>query len=487
MHYIFAVFSLLLILSSSSKKQAKRKNSKRSNKNGKTSSRSKRNALTDEDKLYADKAMKNFKTPIRKFYLYEWPKSVTESWPEKYAVHRLERLSIAENFGLNNGTGPILSRSAGLHHTHQYSLFRTFMARLNESPLRTHRAEEASLFFIPYDIGMDATTRSSDGAMVFTHCPRVKSVLDLLTRSQWFQRKGGSDHAFLHTVNQPFQMTLDKKCQPLYGLCRNCTKLSIDAYKPSFFKSLLEHDDYTHRWMSIPFPSNIHRSDDMTAPYSWQVSNTSDPRRYPIVFAGSLMVTATKARTLRAAIIQECRARPTECMLIELRSHSSNTDNRNSSSKRSPYNDGTFCLMPGGDYPTRKGVLDALLVGCIPVTFQRATAHRQWPWHWGTQSTADSCMHYVPMRQVVADPRAFFQELVKLSRDESFVAAKRACIARVGARMQYDLPGHSHAVRSRSTDAGEMDAVDVVLKNLLYEQSSKKFRLRRGKSLRESH
>ena len=75
----------------------------------------------------------------------------------------------------------------------------------------------------------------------------------------------------------------------------------------------------------------------------------------------------------------------------------------------------------------------------------------------------------------MADPQASFQELVKLSRDESFVAAKRACIARVGTRMQYDLPGHSRAVRSRSSDAGEMDAVDVVLKNLLSKQSCKKF------------
>ena len=28
-----------------------------------------------------------------------------------------------------------------------------------------------------------------------------------------------------------------------------------------------------------------------------------------------------------------------------------------------------FCLMPGGDTPTRQGVMDALLVGCIPVFF----------------------------------------------------------------------------------------------------------------------
>jgi len=44
--------------------------------------------------------------------------------------------------------------------------------------------------------------------------------------------------------------------------------------------------------------------------------------------------------------------------------------------------------MPGGDFPTRKGVLDALQAGCVPITFQLVTAQRQWAWHWGSFKTA---------------------------------------------------------------------------------------------------
>jgi|EP00966_Prymnesium_polylepis_P066697 CBS-domain-containing membrane protein len=41
----------------------------------------------------------------------------------------------------------------------------------------------------------------------------------------------------------------------------------------------------------------------------------------------------------------------------------------------------TFCLQPVGDRFTRKGVVDSLLLGCIPVIFHEQTS-RQWPWHW---------------------------------------------------------------------------------------------------------
>jgi len=50
----------------------------------------------------------------------------------------------------------------------------------------------------------------------------------------------------------------------------------------------------------------------------------------------------------------------------------------------------------GGDFPTRKGFLDALLSGCIPVTFQLLAAQDQWLWHWGTKEMAINCSFYLP-------------------------------------------------------------------------------------------
>ena len=42
----------------------------------------------------------------------------------------------------------------------------------------------------------------------------------------------------------------------------------------------------------------------------------------------------------------------------------------------------TFCPMPIGDACTRKAIIDALLLGCLPVLVHPCQ-RLQWPWHWG--------------------------------------------------------------------------------------------------------
>ena len=41
------------------------------------------------------------------------------------------------------------------------------------------------------------------------------------------------------------------------------------------------------------------------------------------------------------------------------------------------YWDATFCLQPGGDTISRKAILDALLLGCVPVLFHKGQ-RAQW-------------------------------------------------------------------------------------------------------------
>jgi len=52
------------------------------------------------------------------------------------------------------------------------------------------------------------------------------------------------------------------------------------------------------------------------------------------------------------------------------------------------YSNATFCLQPPGDAISRKGVVDALLLGCIPVFFHPDQV-RQWGWHfsWGAKAS----------------------------------------------------------------------------------------------------
>lgn len=60
------------------------------------------------------------------FYIYEWSTDVIDRWPFSN-THK--RQSIDLKFRANYGLGPSINAEVGIHHTHQYSLFRTFYHR----------------------------------------------------------------------------------------------------------------------------------------------------------------------------------------------------------------------------------------------------------------------------------------------------------------------------------------------------------------------
>ena len=188
------------------------------------------------------------------FYVYDWPEDIIDCWPVNF-THK--RLSVERKFKENFGMGPLRSSQDGVYHTHQYSLFAMFYQRLLESEFRTTDPKQASYFFIPYDIGMDSSTRKSDGALFQTNCPRMSTVIQYLSDSPYFGSGYGNNHFILHSINQPMQYYLNLKCREFYDFCFNCTKLSIDTYPPNLFKSLSDWPSMTNRWVSIPFPANL--------------------------------------------------------------------------------------------------------------------------------------------------------------------------------------------------------------------------------------
>ena len=391
-------------------------------------------------------------SPQRRFYIYDWPSNVSDSWPVGY-TH--QRQSIARRFRSNSGAGCAIDPAAAQYHTHQYSLYPLLYSRLLTSTLRTPHPEQAVLFFVPYDLGMDATTRSSDGGLVATGCPRLASVLNLLEESTYFKRNAGADHVLVHSINHMMLFFANKRCQQLYRRCLNCTKLSIDVYSDQVYSELRHLPHMTRRWVSVPFPSNYHtransqqhsldRGASVPPPLlpPWMESTRYTRAEYfgygdanedsvlgttgvyfkqrphALALVGSVEVTARKQRILRQHLFRACRAlaaaQPGACVAVELPSHDSAADSflhmqrvqhnystvhTSADQSRSrvrepesgtetgtgsshPYRTARLCLSPGGDFPTRKGLLDALLSGCVPVVFEDAAAVLQWPWHW---------------------------------------------------------------------------------------------------------
>jgi hypothetical protein len=292
----------------------------------------------------------------------------------------------------------------------------------------------------------------------------LSTVKSHLLESPYFQRYNGSDHFLIHSINQPMFHFLNRYCASLYELCHHCLKLSIDTYSSKMYPILAERLYLSHNWVSIPFPSSYHMSKGMKV-IPWIEDPPYSPRPHLISFVGTSFVTARKQQKLRLLLMDECSRRP-ECFLYELPSHHMNTLQRpNDASSVSIYLKSTFCLMPGGDFPTRKGVLDSLLSGCIPVTFQKRSAISQWLWHWGSPQIAQTCVVYLPRDAVVENVSSLFDELYKLSQKSKIMGEKRQCISAIGHRLQYNHPLHEPY---HDGQMKHIDAVDVVMQHIFH-------------------
>ena len=123
------------------------------------------------------------------------------------------------------------------------------------------------------------------------------------------------------------------------------------------------------------------------------------------------------------------------------------------------YNRSTFCVQPPGDTPTRKGIIDALLLGCIPVLFDPAQ-RAQWPWHWGDWAADASVL--------LNGTAARLGQLDVIAALEAIPAARvremRATIAQQAHRLQYAT--HDSLVLRSMGVVGDTyeDAFDAVLR-----------------------
>jgi hypothetical protein len=111
-----------------------------------------------------------------------------------------------------------------------------------------------------------------------------------------------------------------------------------------------------------------------------------------------------------------------------------------------PYILSRICLMPGGDFPTRKGFFDALLSGCVPVVFEESSSIHQWWFHWGADNAVDaarialSAVIFIPRDEFLLNVSQSMYDLALLSFNESFMLSKLKTMKKIAHRMQYSLP-----------------------------------------------
>ena len=297
------------------------------------------------------------------------------------------------------------------------------------------------------------------------------------------EARGGADHVIVNPRNgavfesHPF-CELDY-LDPRLG---NAVRLSIEEPARGRWE-WFDHYQSHPAYVGIPHVSMVHLQRSQLSDAPWR---SRHPR--PQLAVGAFGIRGpTKVRRLREALRRSCQeAPPAECYFF----HTSDAFNKNKtrrfsweskghSSSHTPHShldshshalqpekdplwittaklywNATFCLQPPGDAVSRKGVADALVLGCIPVQFHTGMAE-QWPWHWGEWQRASSVL--LDWRAVLRGELDVMGALRGIPAAQ--VAAMQASIAQNAHRIHYSQESLAHGAQA----APRLDAFDTVM------------------------
>lgn len=100
-----------------------------------------------------------------------------------------------------------------------------------------------------------------------------------------------------------------------------------------------------------------------------------------------------------------------------------------------------FCFQPMGDMPTRKGLFDSIMQGCIPVIFNSQTASTMYTWHWEEEFWNDVVVELDFRSTIFGQLDAVVHLKNLLLNNESMVRRKQELIRSRVFELQYSLQG----------------------------------------------
>ena len=341
---------------------------------------------------------------------------------------------------------------------------------------RTLRPSEADLFIIPYDFGTDAAFHFHRGIGP-RDCRGAPEIANRLRRSTEFRKGNGSNHVLIISINFGMNHFYTKTCSNfLSGVCQNCIKLSIDDYSFLFGNTELHASQKRSldglksgrgvNWRSMPFPSDVHWSSRMKRPYPWESEHSRD---ILVSYIGSNMSYNNKARRLRLALVKQCNEKPRLCHWLYYGSSTdlasrdfSSVNVKDGASVHDIMRRSVFCLTPMGDLPTRKGLFDSILLGCIPVVFNPLSASVMYTWHWSEKLWKDVLVEFYDRGQIFYAGLNIIDTLHDMFvHNSSVVTAKQQLIRENAFRLQYSL------IEDSKIERPEPDAFDVTLHQIL--------------------
>lgn len=385
------------------------------------------------------------------FYMYEldeefwwrWPIPGTDCSGNGYVGHEHAELS---------GMGIPINPDNGLFLTWHFSMFSSLYNRFKRSKRRTFNPDEASIFIIPYDLGLDGYLKNyncqNSRRCTYGLPQKLQSQISL---SPHWQRHQGADHVVLWSLGQYHPWPHNGCDIFMRDFCGKCTFTCywMDSTKPE------------SRFISLPFPSAYHWWDGIKN-LPWDLGN-APLRNLTAVYLGSTQTLNPAHTKIRRAMTNQCNV-STECHWKQIAHTSKDSHIGN---YLEVYKQAIFCLCPPGDDPARKAVFDAILSGCIPVIFEKATLYNQYPWHIGESAALDISVN-IP-GALVRNGKLNFMSVL-LSIPPEVIRLKQEALARVAPRVQYAVPPIENLLnRSNTTvwDPPFKDGAEIALNGFI--------------------
>lgn len=258
----------------------------------------------------------------------------------------------------------------------QFSLGRVMLASLRRHPNRVASAEEADLFFIPVFRTWGWPDNCVDAeALVkrLDHLDEHNAPRHIMVSP----RVGWHVDVCEHFESRPDGATLSER------LLANVTKLALESDESvphgGWYTDLIPRATNLH---SVPYPG-------MNSALSGvQVDDSHTERPYLVSAVWSVhKYVPTEGRDVRRRLTKQC-AGDDRCLHVDLHGledpaegtlSEADTEARSKAVVFAMLNS-TFCFETTGDTTSRKGMVDAIVLGCIPVLFS-PLQQQLWPWH----------------------------------------------------------------------------------------------------------
>jgi len=329
----------------------------------------------------------------------------------------------------------------------QFATGSIFLASLQRHPRRTANPEEADLFFVPAynDNPHPLQSECASAEQLVKDLPHLNN--QTADRHFWLTPNIGWGNNTCHEFNAK----LDDSSLAMQLLART-KKLALEdrisapmsLRSDAAFIDFAIGDEYlppvAENLHSIPYPTVLSGMDAIDV-QAWQDAVVASTRT---MLASGMWGMHGLASTIemRRVLTKQCQ-HSSRCSFKDL---AYDPETGNTEAVMQEMLQSTFCLQPTGDSISRKGLVDSIVAGCIPVLFNPLQA-KLWPWHIGPWEDVAVVMEVVPGDVMGALAQVPAQELARL----------RGNMARLLERLVYSPPG---APRPN-------DAMDVTLRGLL--------------------